>query len=354
MNPTTHPSPASFLDPNHRANGPDPGDAGHSGSGEVGRNGGSGGGGPAGSARGRYAGRRVDSFIIMLAAAQHGIVTRGQLLHAGVPRHVIDRLLRWGLLRRVHAGVYQVGPVVAPLANEMAALLACGGGTLSHWSAATLWKVSQPRRSGESADVTLPAGLQRGRRPGIRTHRSNLALDEITQVDGVHVTTPARTLVDLGTVATPRELERMVAIAERTDLCTRDDLLTLLRRHARRRGTRRLLTMLGNHARPALTRSEAEERILALVRAGGIRDPEMNVVIHDHEVDCYWRHARLVVEVDGYAYHASERAFVRDRQRDSALAAAGIQVLRLSWHQISRERDKTLVQLAQALARAEA
>jgi very-short-patch-repair endonuclease len=202
--------------------------------------------------------------------------------------------------------------------------------------------------------VTLPAGLQRGRRPGIRTHRSNLALDEITQVDGVHVTTPARTLLDLGTVATPRELERMVAIAERADLCTREDLLTLLRRHACRRGTRRLLTVLGNHARPALTRSEAEERILALVRAGGIRDPEMNVVIHDHEVDCYWRHARLVVEVDGYAYHASERAFVRDRQRDSALAAAGIQVLRLSWHQISRERDKTLVQLAQALARAEA
>jgi len=69
-------------------------------------------------------------------------------------------------------------------------------------------------------------------------------------------------------------------------------------------------------------------------------------------VDCYWRKARLVVEVDGHAFHTSRPAFLRDHQRDAALAAAGIHVLRLTWHQIEREKEKTLVQLAQALARA--
>jgi very-short-patch-repair endonuclease len=78
----------------------------------------------------------------------------------------------------------------------------------------------------------------------------------------------------------------------------------------------------------------------------------MNVLVYGHEVDCFWRGARLVIEVDGYAYHGSAHAFVRDRRRDSALAAAGIHVLRLSWHQIVDEPEKTLVQLALAIARA--
>ena len=79
----------------------------------------------------------------------------------------------------------------------------------------------------------------------------------------------------------------------------------------------------------------------------------MNLVLHGCEVDCFWRDARLAVEVDGYAYHGSARAFVRDRKRDSALAAAGIQVVRLSWQQLTEEREKTAVQLALALAHAQ-
>jgi very-short-patch-repair endonuclease len=73
--------------------------------------------------------------------------------------------------------------------------------------------------------------------------------------------------------------------------------------------------------------------------------------VQGHEVDCYWREARLVVEVDGYAWHGSHRAFLTDRERDAALAAAGIQVLRLSWSQLTAHRDRTLVQLAMAIAR---
>ena len=48
-------------------------------------------------------------------------------------------------------------------------------------------------------------------------------------------------------------------------------------------------------------------------------------------------------------FHGSHPAFVRDRRRDSVLIAAGVRVLRLSWRQLTRERDRTLAQLAQAL-----
>jgi len=286
-----------------------------------------------------------------VAAGQHGVVTRAQLEQAGISRHVVDRHVRMRYCRPVHAGVYQVGPVVAPLAREMAAVLACRLAAVSHWSAAHLHKLGPARTADEPVHVTIPCA-RLVRRAGIRTHRSDLPESEVTRIDGIPVTSLARTLLDLSTVASARELERAMAIAERTRGGL-DEVRSFLDRRGTRGRARRLHDLLDRETVPALARSEAEERLLALIRKGGLTEPEMNVVLHGHEVDCYWRRARLVVEVDGYAYHASKAAFVRDRQRDSALAAAGIQVLRLSWQQVAHEREKTLVQLAQALVRAQ-
>jgi very-short-patch-repair endonuclease len=168
----------------------------------------------------------------------------------------------------------------------------------------------------------------------------------------VPVTSAARTIFDLSCVAGPRELEQAVAIAERERLATRDELLAVLDRYAGRAGSRRLRGLLERSAPPALTRSKAEDLLLGLIRDAGLPEPEVNVRLHGYEVDFLWRSARLAIEVDGYAYHSSAHAFVRDRKRGSALAAAGIHVVRLSWYQIADEPRKTLVQLAQALARA--
>jgi very-short-patch-repair endonuclease len=149
----------------------------------------------------------------------------------------------------------------------------------------------------------------------------------------------------------PREIERALAHADREHPTRLEQLPLLLDRHVRRGGVRRLRHMLASPASAALTRSEAEERLLSLIRAAGLPDPRTNAIVHGYEVDCYWKHARMAVEVDGYAWHGSARAFVRDRKRDAALAAAGIHVLRLSWQQVAEEREKTLVQLTQALLR---
>ncbi len=103
-------------------------------------------------------------------------------------------------------------------------------------------------------------------------------------------------------------------------------------------------------ANPALARSEAEERFLALVRRAGLPEPEVNVALHGYELDLLWRDEGLAVEIDGYAFHGDRDAFEADRRRDAVLAAHGLQVFRITWRQITEEPEATLVLVTQALA----
>jgi very-short-patch-repair endonuclease len=101
-----------------------------------------------------------------------------------------------------------------------------------------------------------------------------------------------------------------------------------------------------------MTRSEAERRLLALVRAARLPQPETNVRLGRYEVDMLWRRQRLVVEVDGFAYHGSRRAFERDRRRDADLTQAGYRVVRFTWRQITQEPEAVVARLAALIAAA--
>lgn len=294
----------------------------------------------------------ADRAIDVIAARQHGVVARRQLLDAGLSVDVIDHRVRVGRLRQVHRGVYIVGPVVSPRAAEMAAVLACGeGAAVSHRSAAVLWELLQPDAGG-AVHVTLPSG-DRGRRSGICVHRrGSLGPDEVTHRDGIPLTKPARTLVDLAGAADHRTLERAVAAALNARLVDGAELASALKRHAGRAGSGRLRSMLEQEQSPARTRSEAEERFLSLIRSGQLPDPGVNVTVSGYEVDFFWPVERFVVEVDGFAWHASAGRFEADRRRDAVLASAGVRVMRVTWRQIVKEPAALLVRLAQALARA--
>jgi very-short-patch-repair endonuclease/predicted transcriptional regulator of viral defense system len=295
----------------------------------------------------RSSARRFE-ILIGIAAKHQGLVTRKQLLEAGLTRHTIDARVRCGLLRRLHAGVYQFGPVAAPHARERAALLACEGGVISHRSAAALWQMIPEQRARDPVDVVLCRQGHRGERPGIRMHRGAPANDEITAIEDVPITKPARTLLDIVSMSA-RDLDRAIGAGERLQPDLREQLAMLMRRYPKRRGSQTLRILLADPSSGTFTRSQAEEKLLELVRAAGLPKPEMNVLLHGYEVDCLWRDAGLVVEVDGYAFHRSQHAFVHDRRRDSVIIAAGMRVLRLTWRQLTRERDRTLAQLAQAL-----
>ena len=209
--------------------------------------------------------RRVDggwpAALGRLAGCQRGIVTRAQLLNAGLSASSIDKRVKDGWLNRLHRGVYRVGPVAAPGAAEMAAVLACGeGAVLSHRSAAGLWKLLPYPAGNPPLEVTVPARQAR-KRPGIRVHRTDrVAVDETTRLDGIAITTPVRTVLDLAAGARMRDLEQALAQVERRRLAGAPTLAAILARYPRRPGAAALRALLERGRRPALTRSQAERR----------------------------------------------------------------------------------------------
>ncbi len=298
--------------------------------------------------------RTVEERIGATAAVQHGVLTLPQLLEAGLSVHQVERRARSGRLVRLHRGVYLhgalTGPLEPPLARPMAAVLACGpGAVVSYESAATLWKLVPAAEAGP-VHVTVPGG-DRGRRPGLAPHRvASLPGEDRGEVDRVPVTAPPRTLVDLAAHVRPRTLEQALAEAERTGLAKPEEVARVLERRPRARGRATLRQWVSVGREPAYTRSEAEERFLELSAKGDLPEPRTNVRIGGVEVDCLWRAERVVVEVDGFAYHAPRRRFEGDRRRDARLAALGFHVVRVTWRQLVDEPEAVLVRLAQILA----
>lgn len=299
--------------------------------------------------------REIEDRIAAAAARQHGVVTRRQLVNAGLSSDTIDHRVAVGKLRVVHRGVYLTLPFPLSHTREMAAVLASGpGAALSHLSVVSLWGYREGSgRRARLLDVSVVGN--RGRVPGIRLHRvERLDRDERTVIEGIPVTTPARTLLDVATVVGTRELEALVARAEREGLVTRDVLSKALTGKRGRPGTRALRALLQMPGGPSFTRSEAEERFLALVRKARLPAPECNVRVAGYELDFFWPGLRFAVEVDGFRFHSSRSSFEEDRRKDADLLAVGTTVLRLSWTQITNEALATIGQLGQALGFARA
>ncbi len=296
-----------------------------------------------------------DDRIAAIAAAQRGRVARRQLLEAGISSKMIKTRVSRGLLHPVHPGVYAVGhPAAVDLGAETAALLAGGAqAALSHETAARVWNL-RPAITAGPIHLSVPVGGC-PRRPGICAHRTRTLLPRDLRVrDGLPVTSPARTLIDIAGASTPRELELSLDEGLRSGIVTLHQLRDILERIPNRRGERTLRALADPSRLITVTRSEAEERFLQLVRDATLPPPEVNVSLQGFMVDFLWRREGIVVEVDGFAFHGSRRRFEDDRSRGAQLAAAGFQVIRITWRQMQDEPYAVIARLAQALARADA
>jgi len=125
--------------------------------------------------------------------------------------------------------------------------------------------------------------------------------------------------------------------------------VAVVERGAGRPGVAKLRAIVDYLDEPLFTRSEAERRLVELIRSAGLPMPRTNVRIARWEVDAVWDAQRLVVEVDGYRYHGTRATFERDRRKDADLMLAGYRVLRITWRRLVREREAVIALLATAL-----
>jgi very-short-patch-repair endonuclease len=135
----------------------------------------------------------------------------------------------------------------------------------------------------------------------------------MTRRRGIPTTSPARTLADIRTATSERELRRAIRQADVLGLPTGPDV------------------------EPDKTRSELEREFLKLCRRHHLPMPAVNLQIEAMTVDFCWMEQRLIVETDGYRYHRGKAAFEDDRSRDLRLRALGYEVVRLSYRQVVDE-----------------
>src|SRR5262245_36797392 len=152
---------------------------------------------------------KVERMLARLAGRAHGVVTRAQLLDAGISSAQIERRLKSGLLLREHRGVYRVGHRAPSVhARYMAAVLACGDeAMLSGLAAAHLLGIVKGKAP--PPEVTTPTYLKV---EGVRTRRGTSK--ERTVWYGIPVTSPAQTIVDRAPYLLIDDLARMCHEAE--------------------------------------------------------------------------------------------------------------------------------------------
>jgi hypothetical protein len=300
---------------------------------------------------------KMDKKMLALARRQHGLLERAQLHDGGWDDSAVRRWIVEGRLERLHSGVYRVGGVPAtPRQALLAACLAGGPGVVaSHRAAASLWGILD-------GELPIEVTVLRQRKPRVRgaiLHRStDLVPHHILEVDGVPVTSPSRTLVDLGAVV-PRwqvadALERSL-VSRLLSPVEADEILSTVGRRGRS-GVGALRAVLDERALgQGIPDGLLEPRMARLLREWGLPAGAFQHEIRDRSgafvarVDFAWPDRRLVVEVDGFSAHGTPKAMTADLARQNRLVALGWTVFRFTWEQVVRRPKEVVAQLRPVL-----
>jgi Transcriptional regulator, AbiEi antitoxin len=272
-----------------------------------------------------------------MASRSHGVVTRPQLLEAGVTSRQIEVRLGSGALIPVHRGVYRVGHRAPSVeAQYLAAALACGeGALLSGPPAAYLLRLLKGRPP--TPEVSTPA---KRRVRGLTVRRAGGLEDDAITWRGIPVTSVPRTLVDLAGDTPVDDLARVCHEAGVLYRTTPAMVKAVLERRPCSRGAPKLwAVMLGDT--PAVL-SRLERGGLALIKDEGLsRPPHVNRSASGRRVDFRWPEQRLTVELDSYRYHNSRYSWEQDRKREREARRRGDEFRRYTWGDVFE--DSTLM-----------
>jgi hypothetical protein len=256
--------------------------------------------------------RDLDQELARLASCQHGIFTGKHARSIGLSERQIDHRIRTGQWRRLFNYAFHIGG--APVTWKGLLLAACWAGgfraVASHRSAAALYGWAGGREA--IAEIMCPR-WRRARHRQVEVHETKVleALD-VSFVEGIPVTTPERTLLDLGAVCSPTVVLMALDRARNTGQVTFESKL------------RWALSV--RDPRQAPSESEMETLMLEVLRRHGLPAPIPQYEIRDRgrfvaRVDAAYPDARLAIEYQSYQEHMGPEPLVRDNRRRSRLRA---------------------------------
>lgn len=289
--------------------------------------------------------RAATKSVARIAAGQHGVVTRGQLVGAGLSQDQIKRWIKQGLLHRVHRGVFRLGHRAPSVdAAYLAAVLACGqGARLCVHAAAHVYSIVK----GQPPPPEVLAVGER-RHPGVIVHRPReIGVRDTTTYRGIPITTVPRTLVDLAASLSLGELAEAGHHAEVLHRVRPAHIEAVLDRRPNAPGAANVRLIFAGDAVILLSRLERE--FVALLRRNGLPLPLTNRPAGGRHVDCRWPDRRLTVELDSYTFHHTRHAWERDQRRAREAYARGDEFRRYTYGDVVEQPEAVLFELAPLL-----
>ena len=293
--------------------------------------------------------------VISYARRNGGVFTREEALALGMSARTLNRRAAEGVFVRIRPGVLALPGAPDPHILDLHVACRKLGAVVTHQSAAYIHELDRPRH------IKPTVSVQRNRTKdlvGVTVHQLNdLDPAHILEFEGLRVTSPERTIIDLAAVITERGLTRVVDIglaAGRLDLGILQDLFTQLARRGKP-GTTQLRKILeargGDFVAPD---SELERLLLLVIEEAALpppvrqfRAPWLRPV--NGRVDLAYPDRRLLIEGDSRRWHMLAEAFETDRLRDNAAQLAGWRILRFTWLEITRNPERVVSTIRRAL-----
>ena len=191
-------------------------------------------------------------------------------------------------------------------------------------------------------DVTVP-GSNLKPRDRLVLHRSRQPReDDVTTYNKLRVSSVPRMLIELAPHESLQELDRLITEAVRKRRLDLRAMETALARHARQPGVAKLKQALRDYRPRPDDKSGLERAFAELIAGTDVPPPLRNVIIAGWEIDFYFPHAKLVVELDGRPYHSAVRDTERDKLKDGKLLLLGISTLRVTDLRMTLEPEAVL------------
>lgn len=288
---------------------------------------------------------RVRSKVLDELLRRHdGVVTLAQAREIGLSQDAVERRVRSGHWRRCARGVYFVDDRPFTDAARIRAAVWSNGERAVASGLAAAWWIELTQFAPGTVEVTVPRVSNHVPRQGLRLRRRDLGPADVCESRGLRVTTLPLTVVEAAARRGGGQKLLDQALQRRTQLPA---LWTAHLRNKGRHGSpaaRRLL-----EAAEDGSRSEAERVLVRLLRTSGITGWRVNRQVAGYEVDILFQDARVVIEIDGFAFHSDAETFQRDRNRQNAIALAGYQVLRFTWLDLVEYPERVLAEIRRAV-----